>query len=358
MALNIRDLTRLAEFEMDTSSFGRVRIGNLKVSDVGAAENAHAKQQALAEEVARILFSRLARPLGQDEDESSTNGEAATHFDGSKLNADEVEEFAKQLAKHNSYFAKTADGDELTKQADESYSAFLLKLVLQYHITERERWEKLMRPVTSPVFGDATRAAWAESVLASDRLGASLKILQSKEELPSRLEVPLLPRMEHPMRGTNERLDALVDRLEDYRPALVDTAAAIVALERTVREMQADFASNSAEADRRMLRAEIVATVSLIFTAVGLATSTYFSNKQINDDSIVRELRAIRVEQQADRKSLADVMEKLAKTRVLAESPAPRPSTDNKRSSHTLADSPKQRDVEASQGPLTTKTQK
>jgi hypothetical protein len=149
--------------------------------------------------------------------------------------------------------------------------------------------------------------------------------------------------MEHPMRGTNERLDALVDRLEDYRPALVNTAAAIVVLERTVREMQADFASNSVEADRRMLRAEIVATVSLIFTGVGLATSTYFSNKQINDDSIVRELRAIRVEQQADRKSLAVMMEKLAKTKEMADSPGIVPTIDNKRSSHSPSSDAKQK---------------
>lgn len=347
MTQDIRDLTRLAEFEMDTSSFGCVRIGNLKVSDVGAAESAHTKQEALAEEVARILFSRLARPLGQDEDESGTTGEIAPHFDASKLNADEVEEFAKQLAKHNSYFAKTADGDELTKQADESYSAFLLKLIIQYHVTERERWEKLMRPVTSPVFGNATRAAWAESVLASNRLGASLKMLQAKEELPARFEAPLLSHMGHPMRGTNERLDALVDRLENYRPALIDTATAILALERTVREMQADFASNSVAADRRMLRAEIVAAVSLICTAIGLAASTYFSNKQINDDSIVRELRAIRIEQQAERKNLAEMMRKLAKSRERPDSPGIAPTTVNKHSSHSPPGDAKHTDVVA-----------
>jgi len=56
----------------------------------------------------------------------------------------------------------------------------------------------------------------------------------------------------------------------------VETAAAIVALERTVREMQADFATNSADADRRMSRAE-VAIATLIFAVVGFASSAYFS---------------------------------------------------------------------------------
>jgi len=86
-----------------------------------------------------------------------------------------------------------------------------------------------------------------------------------------------------------------------------------VALERTVREMQADFATNSADADRRMLRAEIVAIASLIFAAVGFASSTYFSIKQTNDGSIVKELHAVRAEQQADRARLVDALNQLAK---------------------------------------------
>jgi hypothetical protein len=306
----------MAEFEMDTSAFGRVRIGNLKVSDVSAAESAHKEQHAQAEDVVRMLFSRLARPLDVDNAALPSNGEPVVHFDGAKLSAAEVEEFAEQLTKRNSYFAKTANGDEITKHADESSSAFLLRLILQYHTTERERWEKLMRPVTSSVFGDATRSAWAESVLASNKLGATVNALRAQEELAPRLELPSLPRYQHPMRGTNERLDTLVERLEDYRPALIDTAAAIVALERTVREMQANFASNSAEADRRMLRAEVVAIVSLVFTALGFGTSTYFSTKQINDDSVVKELHAIRTEQQTDRKNLANALEKLARTQA------------------------------------------
>jgi hypothetical protein len=185
-------------------------------------------------------------------------------------------------------------------------------LIQQYHITQRERWEKLMRPVTSPLFGDATRAAWSESVLASDRLGATINALRAKDEFRPRVEIPTLPRVEHPMRGTNERLDTLVERLEDYRPALINTAAAIVALERTVREMQADFTTNSAETDRRTYRAEVVAIAGLVFAAVGFMTSTYFSIKQINDDSVVTELRAIRKEQEIDQKNLATALEKLA----------------------------------------------
>ena len=314
MTLNIRDLTRMAEFEMDTSSFGRVRIDNLKLSDVSAAETAHTEQQAQPDGVVRMLFARLARPLEADDDALPTSDEGTAHFDGTKLSIAEVEEFAAQLAKHNPYFAKTANDDEITKHGDESSAAFLLRLILQYRTTERERWEKLMRPVTSSVFSDATRSAWAESVLASNRLGATVNALRVQEELTPRLELPSLPRIEHPMRSTNERLDTLVQRFEDYRPALIDSAAAITALERTVREMQANFASNSAEADRRMLRAEIVAIVSLVFTALGFATSTYFSTKQINDDSVVRELHALRTEQQIDRKQLVGALENLART--------------------------------------------
>lgn len=313
MTLNIRDLARLAEFELDTSSFGRVRIGNLKVSDVSAAETARVQQDVQPENVVRGLFSRLARPLESAEDNRAPDDELAVHFDGTKLTPEEVEQFAQQLVKHNAYFAKDADGDEISKEVNESSAAFLLRLIQQYHVTQRERWEKLMRPVTSPLFGDATRAAWSESVLASDRLGATIDALRAKDEFRPRTEVPSLPRVEHPMRGTNERLDTLVERLEDYRPALINTAAAIVALERTVREMQADFTTNSAETDRRTFRAEVVAIAGLVFAAVGFMTSTFFSIKQLNDDSVVTELRAIRKEQEIDQKNLAAALEKSAR---------------------------------------------
>jgi cell division protein FtsB len=338
----------MAEFEMDTAAFGRVRIGNLKVSDVSAAESAHTEQHAQADDVARILFSRLARPLDANDDALSTNEKPVVRFDGAKLSAAEVEEFAGQLAKRNSYFAKTANDDEITRDADESSSLFLLRLILQYRTTERERWEKLMRPVTSSVFGDATRSAWAESVLASNRLGATVSALRAQEELAPRLELPSLPRYEHPMHGTNERLDTLVERLEDYRPALIDTAAAIVALERTVREMQANFASNSAEADRRMLRAEIVAIISLVFTALGFATSTYFSTKQINDDSVVKELQAIRTEQQTDRRNLANALEKLVTTEAATSHEVARLQSQNNLPHQGLPAQPRNTDSKAS----------
>jgi len=313
VALNIRDIARLAEFEMDTSAFGRVRIGSLKVSDVDAAECAHTEQQAPAIDIARMLFSLLAQPLETEESTGAEDDPASVHFEGAALATQEVEEFASELVKHNSYFAKAADGEKIAKDPDESYADYLLRLILQYRVSERARWEKLMRPVTSSVFGNATRSAWAESELASNRLGATLDALRVQAQLPSPPTIVSPPPFSHPMKGTNERLDRLVSGLEDYRPALVDTAAAIVALERTVREMQADFATNSADADRRMLRAEIVAIASLIFAAVGFASSTYFSIKQTNDGSIVKELHAVRAEQQADRARLVDALNQLAK---------------------------------------------
>ena len=300
-----------------------------------------------------MLFSRLARPQDANDDASPTRDASIVHFDGAKLSTIELEEFAEKLAKRNSYFAKTANGDEITKLTNESSSAFLLRLILQYRITERERWEKLMRPVTSSVFGDATRSAWAESVLASNRLGATVSALRAQEELAPRLELPRLPRYEHPMHGTNERLDALVERLEAYRPALIDTAAAIVALERTVREMQANFASNSAEADRRMLRAEIVAIVSLVFTALGFGTSTYFSTKQINDDSVVKELHAIRTEQQTDRKHLANALDRLVKTETTTSPEVTRLQSQNKTPQQGLPAQPQNKDSKANTGSST-----
>jgi len=323
VALNIRDIARLAEFEMDTSAFGRVRIGSLKVSDVDAAEQAHTELQASAIDIARLLFSRLARPLETDESTGADDDPASVHFQGTALGAQEVEEFVSELVKHNSYFAKAANGEKITKNPDESYADYLLRLILQYRVSERARWEKLMRPVTSSVFGNATRSAWAESELASNRLGATLDALRLQAQLPPSPTIVSPPPFSPPMKGTNERLDRLVDRLEDYRPALVDTAAAIVALERTVREMQADFATNSADADRRMFRAEIVAIAGLIFAAVGFATSTYFSIKEINDDSVVQELHAIRAEQQADRTKLVNALEQVAKARQSSDSAVP-----------------------------------
>lgn len=339
VAFNIRDIARLAEFEMDTSAYGRVRIGCLRVSDVSAAEQAHTEQQAEALDIARMLFSRLARPLGAEESAGAGEDPSSVYFEGSAIGAEEVEEFAKEMVKHNSYFAKAADGEEITKNLDESYVDYLLRLILQYRVSERARWEKVMRPVTSSVFGNATRSAWAESELASNRLGATLDALRVQAQLPAPPTIVSPPPLAHPMKGTNERLDRLVNGLEDYRPALVDTAAAIVALERTVREMQANFATNSADADRRMLRAEIVAIVSLLFTAVGLGTSTYFSIKQIDDDSVVKELHAIRAEQQADRKTLINALEKLEKAQRGTDSQGPATQALTKASSAPMRSS-------------------
>ncbi len=312
--MDIRDLARLAEFEIDTVAFGRVRAKTLKVSDMDAAEHARIEDNADAEAVARLLFSRLAYPLESQDGDLDAEEEFTVHFNGEALLPSEVEQFAEELGKQNRYLAKTPDGKVIQNDAAESHAAFLLRLMDHYRATQREQWEKLMRPVTSHVFGDTTRSAWAQSILAAEKLESTVKAIRAKKVLDRTLEFRPLPRIEHPMRGTNDRLDTLVERLDQYSPVLTDTAAAILALERTVREMQANFASNSADADRRMFRTEVVAIISVFFTALGFATSTYFSNKQVNDDSVVKALHAIRTEHQADREALATALRQLAES--------------------------------------------
>jgi hypothetical protein len=296
--MDLDDITRQSEFDFATSAFGTVRVSVMTSFDIDAAENA--LERLSPEDVARLIFTRLARPTTVTYEDHPSLESPEKYFDGDELTQGEVEEFANTIYKNYRYLSNNGKKERLERSESESSTAFLARVLMHHRDEQKASRAKLFGPVSSSIFSDASRRTWAGSAMASERLGATVQQMREERLFPT---VPKLA-----SQTTNELLEDLGRKLDTATPVVQDMAAAILALEQTVRTMQADAVRNGAKADRKTLTANRIAGVGIFLSLAALMISIV----QMRNDSVVRNLQQIQTELRSERAGLTHAFNQLA----------------------------------------------
>lgn len=331
--MDIKDIARSAEFDFETSAHGNVRISAMTSYDLDAAEEA--AQSLTPPEVAKLLFVRMSRPTSIAYDDHLALKTPTAYFDGELLSADELELFSKQITTNYRYLAKLRKDQWLEQDAQESASSYLVRL-LHHRAQERDaRHAKMMRPLTSALFTDATRSSWAGSALANARLGATLEDMKSSRWQSAPPPLVSLPKTA--AQTTNELLTLLGNRLDATAPIVEDMAAAIIALEETVRGMQADAIISADRADKKTRIANWTAIAGIFLTLAAVLLSL----KQTTDDSLVAKLEQLRTETSINQAALILAVKSLAAGMSDPKEAAETPKAVTAGTSRSLSDLPR-----------------
>lgn len=277
--MNILDeITKKMEFDFSTTRFGVVKISVVTRYDIAATEDALLTLQP--EAISRMLFTRLARPMEITYEDHQRVEPPPVHFDGGDLDAEEVENFAGDLSSHNKWLARDGSDDYLEQTVGESNVSYVDRVFRHHQEKQEASNARFLQPVASRVFSDLTRDSWVGSAVANGRLGASLENMRH-----AHLSLPKMA-----SQVTNDHLRELSEKLDGATPVVENMAAAIIALEKTVRTMQADAVTNSARADKKTLAANCIAVVGIFLSLAALAVSVM----QMRNNSLVNELQGLR----------------------------------------------------------------
>jgi hypothetical protein len=262
-----------------------------------------------------LLFT-LQGNEGEERQRKRAGGEGGRRIDGAKLSSAEIDQIAEVFLDRARGLISSDSLQNLVLDRTETKASFLVRMIRLYDEQSKRNMQKLMEPLNSSIFGSATKTAWQDSVAASERLRQSI-------EDNRKFNIVNLPPLEHPMRGTNKLLNSIVDQVESARPVLLQAAELIVNLDATVRNMHADFTKNSIASDKKSRHASWIAIAGIALTLIGLLISTAVSYRQLSDNSIVEELKALRAEHARDRAALDSALSRLEAGRSDAASSQP-----------------------------------
>jgi hypothetical protein len=119
-----------------------------------------------------------------------------------------------------------------------------------------------------------------ENALATDRLRESVHATAVPEPMP----MPIFRPPRNPILDTNERLDDILDRVEEMRPLVVQSADLIRSMNNAAIRMIGDFGRNARRAEFYTLLVIFIAAVSLIVTAV-FSWLNYEASNAASDDA-------------------------------------------------------------------------
>jgi hypothetical protein len=344
MALDLSKLGLDRHFEFDTVALGRVKCHHLTLDAMYELGKALADQTLGGPELTRLLLAALGKRVpapATDEPEHAPKeaqkeaGNPLSADDARQLSDAEIENFAKLFLEHHPYLlhsyenaeritTKNEKGEDvislkprpidLPRKPDEKDSDYLARVFRRYVEEDRKRHEKMMKSFVDPFrnlglsksaldmvrenalissrlretidplrnFGLPRSAVdmMRENALVADRLGGSVHATAVPEPMP----MPIFRPPRNPILDTNKRLDDILDRVEEMRPLVVQSADLIRSMNDAAIRMIGDFGRNARRAEFYTLLVIFIAAVSLIVTAV-FSWLNYEASNAASDDA-------------------------------------------------------------------------
>lgn len=158
MALNLRDLARMCEFNFELASLGTVRCLCLNANHISQANKEPGSSGDQRPDVVRWLFGEMARrPIEVSSDD--TDKTEATRFTAEELSSvtdAELEEFADKLIQMNRYLLKTHKGSDIERSVDESACDFLIRAFRHHAAEQKAQWDRMTEPLAKSLFASTT----------------------------------------------------------------------------------------------------------------------------------------------------------------------------------------------------------
>lgn len=296
MAINIRDLARMCEFNFELTSLGTVRCLCLNTEYLSQANKKLTASGVSSLDFVRWLFGEMARrPIDVSSDDADkTEAPRLTTEELSSVTDGDLEEFAEKLIQKNRYLLKTHKGRDIERSVDESTCDFLVRAFRHYAAEQKANRERLMQSVSSSLYSNTTLKAMQRNLGLSDQLRDTIEKYSRTTPIAG-LEVnahrmPEFHIPKNPIHDTNEILGRVVRQVEDLRPLAAQSAEIIRSMNDTALRMQADYIENSQKTEhqtqitiQQTKVAVKIAAVSLIVSAIGLIISAFFSYQSYVD---------------------------------------------------------------------------
>lgn len=293
--MDIEKLGRLCQFSMNVEPLGLVRFISLTTDLTDACLKRIKEGKQSSQDIARWLFESMARKTENSDfkDEDIIEGPSFDSQELATMPDAALEAFAEKLTQINRYLLDKAGGDSLKKSDDQTHCDFLIAAIEHYHSESRRHIDQLLKSASSSFFSESTYAQIKKNLDASSLMEQSIKRFQDRTSLlnfpesgyPKIPDITLrpLPEIRSPLLETNSILQDLNSQINDMRPLVTQGAELIRSMNDTAIRMQADYLSNATQSDRHTRRAIWIAAISLFISAIGLASSSYFSYKGLVD---------------------------------------------------------------------------
>lgn len=158
MALNLRDLARMCEFNFELASLGTVRCLCLNTEHLSEANKKLTSSVAQSLDIVRWLFGEMARrPIDGRADEADlTDAPSLTAVELDSVTSEELEEFADKLILKNKYLFKTHKSSDIERSVDESACDFLVRAFRHHAAEQKAQWERMTEPLAKSLFASTT----------------------------------------------------------------------------------------------------------------------------------------------------------------------------------------------------------
>lgn len=284
MALNLRDLARMCEFNFELASLGTVRCLCLNANHISQVNKKLGSSGVQSLDVVRWLFGEMARQPVEDhaKEDDPIEGTSFTPEELSSVTDGELEEFADKLIQKNRYILKTHKGSDIKKSVDETACDFLVRAFRHYAAEQKAQWERMAKPVSSLFFAETTLDSIRRNIGISDHLRNTIEKYASSTPTDGmgvkahRMPELLIP-PKNPLHETNEKLGRVVKQIDDLKPEANKYAQLISDMNDTALRMQTGFIENAKVTGLLTKIAIWIAAVSLLVSAFGLAISSFFS---------------------------------------------------------------------------------
>lgn len=174
MALNLRDLARMCEFNFELASLGTVRCLCLNTEHLSKANKKLTSSVAQSIDIVRWLFGEMARrPIDVSSDDADkTEAPRFTAEELSSVTDAELEEFADKLIQMNRYLLKTHKGSDIERSVDESACDFIVRAFRHHAAEQKAQWERMTEPLAKLLSGSVALAAVQRNLVQQSALGA------------------------------------------------------------------------------------------------------------------------------------------------------------------------------------------
>lgn len=174
MALNLRDLARMCEFNFELASLGTVRCLCLNTEHLSKANKKLTSSVAQSIDIVRWLFGEMARrPIDVSSDDADKI--EAPRFTAEELSSvtdAELEEFADKLIQMNRYLLKTHKGSDIERSVDESACDFLARAFRHHAAEQKAQWSRMTEPMSKSLSGSVAFGAMQRDLVQQSALGA------------------------------------------------------------------------------------------------------------------------------------------------------------------------------------------
>ena len=158
MALNLRDLARMGEFNFELASLGTVRCLCLNANYISQVNKKLGSSGVQSLDVVRWLFGEMVlRPVeGRADEADLTDAPSLTAVELDSVTNEELEEFAGKLILKNKYLLKTHKSNDIERSTDESACDFLVRAFRHHAAEQKTQWERMTEPLAKSLFASTT----------------------------------------------------------------------------------------------------------------------------------------------------------------------------------------------------------